>query len=321
VRNYRGRSLIRSFSAPVLLGSACAVLVLLLAASSASAAGLLAFPRYDPSTRSYRIWTIAADGSGLTQLTPGTTNSFAPAFSPSRRTIAFIRTRSGDSWDLHAALMLMRSDGARKRVLHYTGASLTSGASALAYSPNGRYLAGGTALHTKFGYGQRWAVTILNLKTHRSHVIFRYDSQSGVVSLTWSPDSSQLVATTEYGGGYGMFRLGVAAHRLLKNYKFMAASASWQPHGRLLLCAEWYPDEPGYPMKTILRQLDGSLAATLGEGQQCPVYSPSGTQYAYLTYSADGTTSWLRCADADGSNATTILTSGSGQYIGALAWK
>jgi hypothetical protein len=178
----------------------------------------------------------------------------------------------------------MRPDGTNKRALRCTGPSLTSGSHRLAYSPNGRYLAGGTSLRTSNGYGYRWAVTVVNLKTRQSHIVYRYNSENGVVSLTWSPDSSQLVANVEYGGGYGMFRISVATRRLIKSYKTANfASASWKPGTRMLLCTKWFASEPGAPWRTQLRRLDGTLIKTIGEGQADPVYSPAASMRSLST--------------------------------------
>ena len=81
-------------------------------------------------------------------------------------------------------------------------------------------------------WGQLWGITLLDLKTHRSRILYRYPSENGIVSLTWSPDGSQLVATVEYGGGYGSFRLAVPSGKLLKSYRLNASSASWHPQAR-----------------------------------------------------------------------------------------
>jgi Tol biopolymer transport system component len=218
--------------------------------------------------------------------------------------------------------MLMRPDGTNKRALRCTGPSLTSGSHRLAYSPNGRYLAGGTSLRTSNGYGYRWAVTVVNLKTRQSHIVYRYNSENGVVSLTWSPDSSQLVANVEYGGGYGMFRISVATRRLIKSYKTANfASASWKPGTRMLLCTKWFASEPGAPWRTQLRRLDGTLIKTIGEGQADPVYSPDGSEYAFLVYSDDGKNVRAKRPDSHGSNITSIYAGASDEGLGAPAWR
>jgi Tol biopolymer transport system component len=218
--------------------------------------------------------------------------------------------------------MLMRSDGSNKRRLAYTGPSLASGTHVLSYSPNGRYLAGGTILKPEGGsWGQLWGVTLLDLKTHRSRIVYRYPSENGIISLTWSRDSSRLVANVEYGGGYGMFRLAVPSGKLLKTYRLNASSASWHPRARRLLCSTWYPNAPGAPTRTQLRRLDGTLIATIGEDQRHPVYSPDGAEYAFLTSDADGTTWSLRRADDTGEDVRTVYAPAAGQSLGWPAWR
>lgn len=305
----------------VLLPLATCLIALLVAPAVAGAAPRLAFTRSAGDGVPGHIWSIKADGSGLTPLSAGSAYDLAPAWSPGRGTVAFIRSRSGDTYDRKAWVMLMRSDGSNKRQLAYTGPSLTSGTHVLAYSPNGRYLAGGTSLRTQAGYGSMWGVTVLNLRTHRSHVVYRYRSENGVVSLTWSPDARQLVANVEYGGGYGMFRIDVAQRRLIKSYRFNAASASWLPGGRRLLCTQWVPASSDHLMRTTLRRLDGRLIATVGQDQRSAVYSPDGSEYAFLAYASGGSQVTIFRAAADGSAIRTVYAGKEGEYIWPPAWR
>jgi Tol biopolymer transport system component len=303
----------------VLVVVACllaALLAALLVPALAAATPRLAFTRSNGEGSPGHLFTVEADGGGLTQLTGGTAFDLAPAWSPGRGTIAFIRSRSGNTYDRKAWVMLMRSDGSNKRTLKYTGPSLTSGTHVLAYSPNGRHLAGGTSLRT----GSRWAVTVLDLRTRRSHVIYSYPCENGIVSLTWSPDGSQLVANVEYGGGYGMFRIDVAHRRLLKSYKLNAGSAAWLPGGRSLLCTQWFPEEPDHPTRTTLRRLDGRLIKTVGQGQGHVVYSPDGSEYAFLDYSPAGSAA-IKRAKADGSSIRTVYQGADEEYVWPAAWR
>ncbi|MGE5229898.1 MAG: TolB family protein [Deltaproteobacteria bacterium] len=307
--------------APLVL-AVLVTLAVVLALPAAAGAARIAFVKSMTQSSPPHVWTIQPDGAGLKRLTSGAFYEFGPAWSPGRGTIAFIRSRTWSPFDRQSWVMLMRSGGANQRRLGYTGPSLATGTHVLAYSPNGRHLAGGTVLKPAGGsWGQLWGITLLNLRTHRSRIIYRYPSENGLVALTWSPDGSQLVATVEYGGGYGMFRLAVPSGKLLKSYRLNASSASWHPRARRLLCSTWVPAAPGAPFRTQLRRLDGTLIATLGQDQLHPVYSPDGAEYAFLASNADGTAWSLRRADGAGNDVRTIYAPAAGQSLGWPAWR
>ena len=221
---------VRLMSTLVLTAMAiCALWVACLAGACAAPVG--AAPRL-AFARNGNIWTIAADGGGLKRLTSGSSYESAPAWSPGRGTIAYLsRLRASSS--KHERLWVMRSDGSNRRRLAYVGPSLAGGSSALAYSPHGGLLAGGS----KLGAQNEWAVTVLDLKARTSRIVYRYTSAGGVQSLTWSPDGAELVAAIEYGGAYGMVRIGVTHDRLIKTRGTgNVESASWRPDGKYLLC-------------------------------------------------------------------------------------
>jgi WD40-like Beta Propeller Repeat len=301
----RGRSLCQSVL--VLLGLLVPMYCGLLVAADLSVASRLAF------VKNGDVWTIADDGTSVKQLTSGERSDFGPAWSANRGTIAFIREPS-DTVYIPSRVWVMRSNGTNKHRLVYAGPSLADGSSALAYSPNGRLLAGGCKLAGQ----DKWAVTVLNLATRKSRIVARYTCQNGITSITWKPDSSQLVATIEYGGGGGMLRVDVGHSRLIKNYGFnLANTASWMPHGPYLLCSVWAPSEPNYPTYTRLLKLDGTTVSTLGINQSQPVYSPSGGRYAFLRMQ-QGNADLLQIAKADGTHIVTILTAPG---LWSLAWR
>ena len=278
----------------------------LLVAADLSAASRLAF------VKDGDVWAVADDGAAVKQLTSGERNDFGPAWSANRRAIAFIREPSSTVYS-PSRVWVMRSDGTNEHRLVYNGPSLANGSSALAYSPNGRLLAGGCRLAGQ----NKWAVTVLNLTTKKSRIVARYACENGITSITWKPDSSQLVATIEYGGGGGMLRVDVPHNRLIKNYGFnLADSASWRPDGKYLLCSVWAPSEPDYPHYTRLLKMDGTTASTLGTNQSQPVYSPSGARYAFIEH--QDTEDLLQIAKADGTNIVTILTDAG---LWAPAWR
>lgn len=315
----------RSHSIPgplrgALLCGLVALIAGLLAVPAAGAGLKIAFAKYEPHGKMSHIWTVAPDGSGLKRLTSGTPCDLAPAWSAGRGTIAFIRFDSGDPYKGRSVLMLMRSDGSNVRRLAYEGPSLTSGTHALAYSPNGRLLAGGN-LVTPEGAVWKWAVTVLDLKTHKSRIICRYSSEGGIQSLSWSPDGRQLTLTVEYGAGAGLLKVDVERRRLIKTHegRFNTGSVSWRPDGRYLLCSMFRA--PGLPLWTYLTKPDGSRVRKLGAEQEDPVYSPDGTHYAFVLRGNWGYPCTLKCADANGTHVKTIFKWSGKEYIGPPAWR
>jgi len=286
----------------VLLAGASVLGAGLLFATSASAAPRLAF------SKDGDIYSIAPDGSGLRRLTSGKRIDGGPAWSHGRGQIAFMRQLKNDT-----RLWLMRSDGTNERRVAYTGPSLTTGTGVLDYSTNGRLLAGGCKLAGQ----NRWAVTVLNLKTKKSRIVARYTSASSIQSLTWSPDSTRLIAVIDLGGAGAVLRIDVPHNRRLKTSGFrLVDSASWRPDGNYILCTQWVPSAPGSPFRTVLFKPDGTRVKKLGDQQRGAVYSPDGSQYAFVEYA--GSEAVLKRADADGSNIVTILAD---KDVGYAAWK
>jgi Tol biopolymer transport system component len=295
------------------LAGACVLLVGLALVSSASASSRIAFVKGNSRTT---IWTVAASGKDLRQLTKGKRYDFAPAWSPKRGMIAFVQYPSASNHN--SQLWLMRADGTHQRRLTYSGPSLT-GTGVLAYSSNGRLLAGGCKLAGQ----NKWAITVLNLKTRKSHIIHRFSCQlfDGAHSITWSPNSRQLFFTFGSGDSYDVFRIDVVHKRLIKDAGLAGLdveAASWRPDGKYLLCSVWAVDDTGSPYYTCLVEPDGTKVATLGENQRSPVYSPDGSRYAFFVYGDAGAE--LECANADGS-AVAAIVAGKDQFLEDAAWK
>lgn len=281
---------------------AVAALFVLAASPALAAAPSIAF------VKGGGIWTVAPDGTDLRQLTSSGAQDLAPAWSPKASKIAFIRSASGNVYDRRAKLMLMRADGTNQQRLAYRGPSMTSGTNALAYSPSGRYIAGGTSLRTAYGYGTLWAITLLDLRTKRSRVVARYYCQNGIQSLGWSPNGKQLIATIEYGGGYGLLKTSFASrNRLIKDSGFgNIESASWQADGKYLLCGFWMSGRPDYPFWTYLVKPNGTKVKRVGEDQRFPVSSSDGKRYAFLRPVPYGACA-LMLASVNGPNETTLV--------------
>jgi WD40 repeat protein len=295
------------------------------AAATAHAAGgpssHIAFVKREAGAKYSHIWTIAPDGRGLKKLTNAQSHDLAPAWSPGRGTIAFLRSKSGSIFDRRARLMLMRSDGSNERQFAYGGPSLTTGATALAYSPNGRYLAGGAFLRNSYGDYNDLRLTVLDLKAKRSRAIVRLSGMNGIISLSWSPDSRQIAVTTEHGDGYSLFRVDVGKGKRLSAHVGLHESVSWRPDGAYLLCTTWHPEEVGYPHRTELVTPRGGFVATLGEDQRWAVYAPSGDRYAFLQNVRWDDPPSLRIASGDGSGEQVVYTGERGEQLDSPGWR
>lgn len=164
-----------------------ALLAALLAVPAAGAGSKIAFAKYEPSGKRSHIWTITPNGSGLKRLTSGTPYDLAPAWSPGRGTIAFMRFASGDPYKGRALLMLMRANGSNVRRLAYEGPSLTSGTDALAYSPNGRQI----ALTVEYGGGSG----LLKVDVASGRLLKTHEGDYNTGSVSWRPDGKNLLCS------------------------------------------------------------------------------------------------------------------------------
>jgi WD40 repeat protein len=263
------------------------------------------------------IWSVAADGSGLRRLTPSRSNDYAPAWSPDHTSIAYIHDGRGP-----ATLWRMDADGSHRRRIRYSGPSLASAASALAWSPDGRSIAGGCRMSKNL---LRVAVTVLDLSAGRSRRLVTYPYYTKVTSLDWSSDSSRLlvcgmsadpgsVDVLDVAGG-DIWSMGVSAY-----------SAAWSPDGAHFVVAAfmddatglWPPDEYQVELRDEYGDYVSTLYGTENWSGAC-AYAPDGASCAYA--GGDNQHGRLYVQPADGSQPpTAILTWGKG-IVGGVAWK
>jgi Tol biopolymer transport system component len=263
------------------------------------------------------IWSVAADGSHLRQLTRGDRNDHAPAWSPDRSTIAFVRGNAGKAG--RTSLWLMKSNGADVRRVRYTGPSVTDAAGDLAWSPDGRYVAG-AGLADEY----QCAVTVLDLQTRTSQVVYTAPKGYWITdSVDWSPDSRYLVAcvrTADPGPTVIVDMTGATAIREMDfGTDAWAYTVSWRAGGTCLQFFLW-----GLPDPATVNELwtfDGEYLGTLRAAMDFS-YSPAGAEYCYVAGSRNNVT--LRCSLADGSGPKKVLSIGKWSMrntLEDLAWK
>jgi WD40 repeat protein len=289
-----------------------AVLTLCVAVPPAAfAASRIAFSVATLDLEASHIWTVASDGSNPRQLTGEGAFDSSPAWSSDRRSIAFIRCSGIGFNPSQASLMTMASDGSSQQELFYEGPSLVNGmgwGGCLTFSPDGHYLAGAATLG-----GMQHALVTLDLRTRKSRTVATFQSVGDVWSLSWSPNSRQIVLSAENGMAPSFtLRVSVQTGRVLKKYSPKMGSVSWRPDGKYFLCM-WLPSLYG-SSQTQIRRLDGSLVRTLGKSQYLPVYSPDGKSYAFA-----GTS--LKRAAGSGGKVRTLYKPSSGWRVGSVAWR
>lgn len=276
------------------------------------------------------ISAISPVGGAPVSLTAGSSWDYGMAWSPDHSRLAFIRRPSRDkSWLNDGAVYLFDSgDGAITR-LRYQGPSLAAASGSLAWSPNGRFLAGACRRDPKNRYSKP-QLTVLDLQTLRTHVVYTVDERNGpsVCSLDWSPDSTQLVACAYWADPAPTYRVNVATGALVQYSYNGAYTVSWSRADWTILLDEFGPDA----MYRIQRRTsDGDLLNTLwdqsisgltGDEEWSPVYSPSGSQVAYFAWLGDRLS--LRSAKPDGSGIVTVrafTVSRDAAFGVSAAWK
>lgn len=104
-----------------------------LAADGGSLVFLKAQADWKANKQIRHVWRVAADGSGLLQLTNGTAGEASPRWSPDAATLAFVAKRGDDEFD-QIYLLATRGGEARRLTRH------ESAVDAIAWSPDGRCL-------------------------------------------------------------------------------------------------------------------------------------------------------------------------------------
>lgn len=280
----------------------------------AAPAGDIAYSRYGV------ICTIAPDGLSGLQLTSGVGWDSNPTWAPDRKSIAFIRRPA--EYSEETELWVTNVAGTEAHQLVYSGPSITRGTQDLAWSPDGRYIAGGC---NQLDDSSDVDVTVLDLQTMQSRVVHTVTGLPYVSSVDWSPDSRRLLVCTKNADPGLTMLLDVASGQVLHNYDFgddtNAYCGSWSPDGKYMLF--WLYGIRLWPtlLWSEVRTPDGKLVKTLDGLGYYFDYSPDGSQYVYVANYDDGL--YLARARSDGTEVTQLvwLSAQGEDSIRGVSWK
>jgi Tol biopolymer transport system component len=222
-----------------------------------SLSGRIVFDNHDD------IWSVNANGTGLTRLTHSAWAEFDPTLSPDGRTIAY-RSEPHD----YPELWVMNADGTGQRQLTPDGGFPTwsPDGSMLAYAP-----AGGPS-------GMSW-IAIMDADGSGQR---RLPHTDGGEYPAWSPDAKRIIFNSNLSGGPLLSIVDVDGSRVVDLSSVGSGhEVDWSPDGQSILFASSRDRTDNYNEIYAMRP-DGSgvrrLTATRGE---TPAWSPDGRHIVY----------------------------------------
>jgi WD40 repeat protein len=289
--------------------------------------GLIAFVgESDDSGNGSEIYVVAPDGSGQRALTSTPDDpfvgEFAPAWSPDRRQLAFLRVLPGGT---ETRLVVMDPATGEKELEERIPLGPVTGAISVAWSPDARFI----IVHTANGGP---TPVIMDLRTE---TWIRMSPEAPVTA--WSPDGNWLlvqpctgpasawcendepllVPADSLGANEVFSYLDLPGVRALDITEwpdgFFAGPPTWHPDGSSVAIglhrdetidrSATAPDETSIHVLSIA---DERLREVIRDGYS-PAWSPQGTEIAYLRLGQNGAEIWV--ARADGSQAHFVANS------------
>jgi Tol biopolymer transport system component len=246
--------------------------------------GRIVFDNYDD------VWSINADGTGLTRLTRSPWREFDPAWSPDGTRIAY---RS----EPHAypQLWVMNADGSDKHRLAQDGGfpAWSPDGSMIAYAPGG-------------GPSGRSGIAIMNADGSAQHRVPHTDFGE---YPSWSPDGKRIAFNNNLAGSGRMYIVNIDGSGLVDLSSVGEGhEVDWSPDGRSILFASGRDqDEPGYKDIYVMRP-DGSGVKRMTDiGGYTPAWSPDGS---HIVFSAGAALFVMR---ANGIGITSLPVDGVGE--------
>lgn len=239
------------------------------------------------------LYSINADGSGLTLVFDDLNGISAPAWSPDGSQIAFV---ADDRDRGHFDIFAVQADGTGLVNLTH---SPDEDEMYPAWSPDGTHLA---FISTSI-WGNGRALIVMEL-SDSSRAQLTENSGRQDDSPAWSPDGKQLAFDRQPGDalpGIYLLTIGDSTVTRLTSPSLLASHPVWSPDGRqIVFNAD--TDQSGIDDIYIMN-VDGSSLVNLTHtvrGEYNPTWSPDGKQIAFVAYNGDGVSGIYTISPAGG---------------------
>ncbi|WP_246674612.1 Tol-Pal system beta propeller repeat protein TolB [Mesorhizobium sp. B4-1-3] len=254
------------------------------------------------NARKKRLAIMDQDGANVRYLSDGRSIVLTPRFSPNRQEITYMSYESGQP----KVYLLQIETGQRELVGNFPGMTF-----APRFSPDGQKVI--MSLLRDDGNSNIFAMDLRSRSTTRLT-----DSTAIDTSPSYSPDGSQIVFTSDRGGGSGRSQIyvmgadGSNPHRISFG-DGVYSTPVWSPRGDLIA----FTKQSGGEFQIGVMKTDGSGERILSSGfqQEGPTWAPNGRVLMFFRDSAGGPK--LVSVDLTGRNEQQIPTA---NYASDPAW-